>query len=78
MALVAVRRVGEIDGDDVEALLARAERRLEAGDLTAVVDGLTRITGPAAPVVAPWLADAKARATLDAALAELARLAIQG
>ncbi len=77
-ALVAVRRVGEVDGDDVEATLARVERRLEAGDLPAVVEGLSRIEGPAAAVIAPWLADAKARAALDAALAELARVAIQG
>jgi len=77
-ALIALRRVGEIDGDDVEAILARAERRLDSGDLGAAIEGLAKIEGPATVVIAPWLAQAKSRAGLDAALAELARLAIQG
>jgi hypothetical protein len=74
-ALAAVRRVGEVEGEDAEALLARAERRLQAGELAAAIDLVARIAGPAAPVLAPWLAQARARAALDDALAALARAA---
>jgi uroporphyrinogen-III synthase len=74
-ALAAVRRVGEVEGEDAEALLARAERRLEAGELAAAIDLVARLAGPAAPVLAPWLAQARARAALDDALATLARAA---
>lgn len=74
-SLAAVRRVGEVEGEDAEALLARAERRLQAGELAAAIDLVARIPGPAAPVLAPWLAQARARAALDEALAALARAA---
>jgi hypothetical protein len=74
-SLAAVRRVGEVEGEDAEALLARAERRLQAGELAAAIDLVARIAGPAAPVLAPWLAQARARAALDDALAALARAA---
>jgi len=74
-ALAAVRRVGEVEGEDAEALLARAERRLQAGELAAAIDLVARVAGPAAPVLAPWLAQARARAALDDALAGLARAA---
>ena len=74
-ALASLRRVGEVEGDDAEALLARAERRLAAGDLAAAADLVARLDGPAARELAPWLAQARARATLDAALAGLARAA---
>ncbi len=74
-ALASLRRVGEVEGDDAEALLARAERRLAAGDLAAAADLVARLDGPAARELAPWLAQARARAALDAALAGLARAA---
>jgi uroporphyrinogen-III synthase len=77
-ALVAIRRVGEVPGEDVEALLARAEQRLAAGDLAAALDVLRALPPGAAEAMAPWLAAARARLELDAALADLARAAGRG
>lgn len=77
-ALVSVRRIGEVEGDDVEAILARAERRLEGGDLPAAIAGVEALSGAPAAAMESWLAQAKRRAAIDAALAELARNAAQG
>jgi uroporphyrinogen-III synthase len=74
-ALIAVRRVGEIRGEDAEALLARAEQRLAAGDIAAALDILAALPPAPAERLAPWTAAARARVELDAALADLARAA---
>jgi hypothetical protein len=70
-SLVKVRRTGEREGDDVEAVVARAEARLADGDLAAAVAELGSLEGPAADELAVWLADAQARLALDAAVDEL-------
>jgi uroporphyrinogen-III synthase len=66
--LISVRRVGEIPGDEAEAVLARAETRLAAGRLAeavALIEGLGD-----SEATQPWLDDARAtlgaRAALDA------------
>ena len=74
-ALIAVRLVGEIRGEDAEALLARAEQRLAAGDIAAALDILAALPPAPAERLAPWTAAARARVELDAALADLARAA---
>ncbi|HUI18366.1 MAG TPA: uroporphyrinogen-III synthase [Alphaproteobacteria bacterium] len=69
--LVVVRHTGALAGNGTDAVLARAEVELKAGQLaaaTAVLDGLD---GPAAEAMRPWLASAKARLAADAALAAL-------
>src|SRR5690606_24452829 len=69
--LVTIRRTGEVAGDDAEAILARAEARLAAGDLAAAVAELEALTGPAAAAVAPWLEAARLRLAADEAAASL-------
>ncbi|MDP6953301.1 MAG: mitofilin family membrane protein, partial [Alphaproteobacteria bacterium] len=67
-SLVSVRRVGEVAGDEAEAVLARAEMRLAAGKLgetAALVESLGE-----SEASDRWLEDARvtlaARAALDA------------
>ncbi|WP_416896301.1 MAG: mitofilin family membrane protein [Minwuia sp.] len=69
--LVNVRRTGELEGDSVEAVLARAEARLNEGDLDAAVGELSALEGAAAKEIAPWKADAEARLSLDKAVGAL-------
>jgi hypothetical protein len=73
-SLISWRRVGNgATGDSVDGVVARAEARLKAGDLTGAVkalDGLT-VNKNAAAAAEPWLADAKARVTAERAVASL-------
>ncbi len=74
--VVVIRKVGEIEGENAEARLARAERRLEAGDVAAAVSELGGLGGGAAQAAAPWLADAAATLAGERAAAALyARIA---
>lgn len=64
-SIVSVRRVGEAEGDTALARLARADKAVAAGDLAAAVTGLEGLGGPAGEILAPWLAEAKARLAAD-------------
>jgi hypothetical protein len=60
--LVTVRRQGgDVVGDTPEAVVARAQAALNAGNLKGAVDEMSTLQGPAATAAAGWLTDAKAR-----------------
>ena len=69
--LVRVRPTGDVPGDAPEAILARAEHRLDSGDLAAAIRETSQLTGPAAQAMTPWLTEAKDRAAADDALAKI-------
>jgi uroporphyrinogen-III synthase len=75
-SVVTVRRVGDVSGDAPDARIARAEQRLAAHDLAGAVQALSGLSGAAAQVAGPWLADAQARLTLDHAVDDLTAAAI--
>jgi len=70
-SLVVVRRVGEVAGETAEALIARAETRLAAGDLAQAVALVERLSGQAAEAASSWLGAARARLEVERALADL-------
>jgi hypothetical protein len=75
--LVSVRRIGgDVAGDTAEAIVARAEAHLEAGDLAAAVAEVAALDGPAAEAAAGWLGQARDRIAADQALATLDAIAI--
>ncbi len=76
--LVSVRPHGPVEGDSVEAVVARAEAHLEAGDLTSALRELDSLSGPASDAAAGWRAEAEARLTVQAALARLGGLLAAG
>lgn len=64
-SVVRVRRVGDdVQGDDTQAVLARAEAALDRNDLAAAVAEVEKLQGEDAAAFAEWLAAARAR--LDA------------
>ncbi len=70
--LVTVRRVGDdVAGATPEAIVARAEARLAAGDLAAALAEAEALDGAPAEVLADWLGDARARLAAERALATL-------
>ncbi len=74
--LVTVRRVGpDVPGDGAEAVLARAETALAAGDVAGAVAALDTL-GPLTEAAQPWLDEARARRDVAAALDDLISLAI--
>lgn len=75
--LVTIRRTGEDPADTrPTAAIARAEARLELGDLAGAVDALGALDGAPAQVLAEWLADAKARLAVERAAAALTTQAL--
>ncbi len=71
-SLVTVRPVGgDVAGDSPEAHLARAEARLDEGDLASAVSELEILQGAPAEAAAPWLAGARARVAADEAIERL-------
>ena len=71
-SLVTIRRVGNTAPDgSIDALVARVDALLSAGDLRSAVEALTLLKGKPAEVVAPWLRSAEARLAAEKAVANL-------
>jgi hypothetical protein len=72
MSLVTVRRTTDTgDLNSVDAVVARAETSLKAGDLMAAVEELEGLAGPPGAAAAPWLRGARARLAAERAMATL-------
>jgi hypothetical protein len=69
--LVRLRPTGDVPGSTPEAVLARAENRLDSGDLSAAIRETGELAGPAAAAMTPWITEAKARAAADETLARI-------
>jgi len=69
--LVSIRRQGEVEGDEPEAILARAEVRLQNGKLQSAIDELNKLPAEAQAALGEWLPRAKARASADALIAHI-------
>lgn len=78
-SLVRVRPTGDVPGSTPDSILARAEIRLEAGDVPAAIREVEQLQGPAAEAMKGWLAEARARAAAEDAMAQIeARLLAAG
>ena len=72
MSLVTVRRTTDSgDLNSVDAVVARAETSLKAGDLMAAVEEPEGLAGPPGATAAPWLRGARARLAAERAMAML-------
>ncbi|MBY0509982.1 MAG: uroporphyrinogen-III synthase [Rhodospirillaceae bacterium] len=77
LSIVTVRRLdGDAAGMTTAAVLARAENRLNTGDLAAAVAEMDNLTGAAASAAQAWQAPAKARAAAERAAADVATKAV--
>lgn len=63
--LISVRRTDNLDGQGAQAILARAENRLNQGDLHGAVGYLTALSPAAHDAMKPWLDQAQARLLVD-------------
>jgi hypothetical protein len=76
-ALATVRKLSRNEVASVDAALNVAEVAVAEGDLAGAVDALTTLDGPAADKVAGWVADAKARLAVDAAVSTLSAVVLE-
>jgi len=59
-SLILIRKVGEKQqGNNDEAIVARAEAKMDRADIDGAIKELTALSPPAAAVFAPWVGDAK-------------------
>jgi hypothetical protein len=63
--IVTLRRVGDVPGNGVDAILARAERQVEDGDLDRSLRTLDRLPAGARDAMALWRGRAERRAEID-------------
>lgn len=76
-SIVSLRRVGaDVQGDSVEAKLARAEAALEAGDVAKAVDLVKSLPPQTAKATAAWLTRAEAHLAAKRAVDQLATHAV--
>ncbi len=76
-SLVTVRRSGaDAEGPSADAIAARADAKVKAGDLAGAVAELDALKGALADAARPWLDQAKTRLAADAALDKLSALAL--
>ncbi len=77
-SLFMVRRTdADATGDSPQAIVARAEADMKAGDLAGAVDEVTKLTGKPAEAAAAWLGDARARRDALRAAKAMSDLAMQ-
>jgi hypothetical protein len=69
--LVIARPVGDVAGDGTPEILARAQVRLDSGDLTGAVAEVGTLKGAAAATLKEWTAGARARLSVEAELSHL-------
>lgn len=74
---VNLRPVGLVEGIEPTAIAARAEVKLNDGDLAGAVAELDALEGAAAEAAASWRADAEARLAADQAVSTLGALVSQ-
>ena len=75
--IVSIRRTGaDVPGDGIDARIARAEIYLEDRDVDAARAAFDGVTGPAAAILAPWLAQARGHIEARNALAVIEAQAI--
>jgi uroporphyrinogen-III synthase len=68
---VKFRRVDDVEGNDVDAVVARTEQDLADSDLDQAVAEIEKLSGAAAEVAAPWLEKAKTRLTVEQSISGL-------
>jgi hypothetical protein len=77
-ALVSIRRVDRLTGPGVDPALARAERKLNRGDLAGALKELGGLPAPAREAMADWRTGAERRAAIDGRISAIRASALRG
>lgn len=75
--VVMLRRVGDVPGKGVDAVVARAERLVEEGQIDRALRELDALPQPGRDAMAPWRARAERRAEIDRRMAAVRAEALE-
>ena len=75
--VITLRRVGEVPGSGVDAVLARAERQVEDGDIEQALKTLDALPAPAREAMSAWRDRAERRAEIDRRVAAIRAQALR-
>lgn len=64
-SIFSLRRIGGLEGEEPDAVLARAERRVDQGDLEGALAQLQSLPAPARQALADWTARAERRVEIE-------------
>jgi len=78
LSIVTIRRTDADVGDDVDAILVRAERAVTAANLPGAVSELNKLTGAALVAAQPWIDLATARIAAEQAVQGAVMAAVVG
>ena len=70
-AIFTLRRIDRISGNDPDAVLARAQRRADDGDIEGALRELAALPPAGQPPLAAWKARALRRAEIDRVVANI-------
>lgn len=77
-SVVSIRQVGATQGNTPDAILARAQKLLNEGDIEGALNTLEGLPAPAQTVLAPWRAAAERRIEIDRHIAAIRADALAG
>lgn len=75
--VITLRRVGDVPGKGVDAVIARAESQLLDGDLVAALGTLDALPPAGRMALAPWRERAEGRAIIDRRIADIRNRALR-
>lgn len=75
--VVTLRRVGDVPGSSIDAVLAKAEQQVEDGDLAAALATLDALPPAGKDALGPWRDRAERRARIDRGIAQVRAQALQ-
>lgn len=64
-SVFSLRRIGDLEGDSADAILARAERQVREGDIEGALSQLQSLPEPAREAMAEWTARAERRVEIE-------------
>ena len=76
-SVFTVRRVDRLTGDSPDAILARAQRAVDAGDLEAALAHLDRLPPAGADALSGWRSQASRRIEIDRRVADIRAAAVR-
>ena len=70
-SVVQVRKTGDVAGDSPDSIVARAEARLQSGDMEGTLREIGQLKGEARKTAEPWVNKVTARLVLDHGIADV-------